>query len=83
MERSACQGSHPPLLLQQPWEQNTLPCHAQPEFVSLPQSEDKKVTLFDDVNSDTRVKEHGQGKEEREDEQGGKDVQRKATRNHW
>jgi len=33
--------------------------------VSLLQSEETKVTLFDDVSSDTGVKEHGQGKGER------------------
>lgn len=49
-----------------------LPCHAQ-EFVSLLRRKEKKVTLFDDVISDTGVKEHGQGKGKRGDEQGGKD----------
>lgn len=82
--KSACPSSHPPPLLQQSWEQNPLPCHGQPEFMSLLRSKDKKVTLFDEVNSDTGVKEHGQVKGERGDEQGGKDVQRKATRSkHW
>lgn len=53
------------------------------QSVSLPQNEEKEVTLFEDLNSDTRVKKDVQDKGERE-EQGGKDIGKKATQNnHW
>lgn len=72
----------PPPPLQQPWEQNTLPSHRQPEFVSLLRREDQRATLFDYAISDTRAKERGQGNGKRGDKQGGREVQRKATQNN-
>lgn len=53
------------------------------QSVSLPQNKEK-VTLSEDHNSDTRVKKDVQDKEERGEEQGGKDPGKKATQNnHW
>lgn len=49
-----------------------------------PQNEEKNVTLSEGLNSDTRVKKEEQDKGEREEEQGGKDIGKKATQNnHW
>lgn len=84
MEKPTCKGSHSVPLLQQPWEQNMLPCHVQPEFASPLQNEEKKMTLSEDLNSDTRVKKDVQDKGERGEKQGSKDTGKKATQNnHW
>lgn len=48
--------------------------------VSLPQNEEKKVTLSEDLNSDTRVKKDVQDKGERGEEQGSKDIGKKVTK---
>lgn len=53
------------------------------QSVSRPQNEEK-VTLSEDHNSDTRVKKNVQDKEERGEEQEGKDTGKKVTENnHW
>lgn len=50
--------------------------------VSLPQNEEKKVTLSEDLNSDSRVKKDVQDKGEREEEHGSNDIGKKETQNN-
>lgn len=79
VEKSTCQGSHPLPLLQQPWEQNMLPCHVQPECATPSKWKEEGDTIWRSQFWQQKSKKDVQDKGERGEEQGGKDIGKKAT----